>query len=163
MAVFVAGVIGIVVFYLIILGVGFWASRKQVDESEEEMMLAGRSLSGCIGALTLIGKKKKISRVTFIVIFMVIATWVGGGYINGASEVMFKNGLLWAQAPVGYSLSLLLGAIFFVKPLREMKAVTLLDPFQELYGHRIGGLLFIPAILGDVFWVASILNALGKY
>lgn len=39
--------------------------------------------------------------------------------------------------------------------------VTMLDPFQEKYGSRVGGLLFLPALLGEMFWSASILSALG--
>ena len=39
---------------------------------------------------------------------------------------------------------------------------TLLDPFQEKYGSKIGGLLFLPAILGNILWGAAILNALGS-
>lgn len=40
-----------------------------------------------------------------------IATWVGGGYINGTAEVVFDGaqGLVWAQAPWGYALSLVIG------------------------------------------------------
>ena len=40
-----------------------------------------------------------------------IATWVGGGYINGTAEVVYDkdNGLVWAQAPWGYALSLAIG------------------------------------------------------
>lgn len=39
------------------------------------------------------------------------ATWVGGGYINGTAEAVYVPGygLAWAQAPIGYSLSLILG------------------------------------------------------
>lgn len=39
------------------------------------------------------------------------ATWVGGGYINGTAEAVYVPGygLAWAQAPIGYSLSLVLG------------------------------------------------------
>lgn len=39
------------------------------------------------------------------------ATWVGGGYINGTAEAVYvpDYGLAWAQAPIGYSLSLVLG------------------------------------------------------
>ena len=37
----------------------------------------------------------------------------------------------------------------------------MLDPFQEKYGSRVGGLLFLPALLGEMFWSASILSALG--
>ena len=41
----------------------------------------------------------------------VSATWVGGGYINGTAEAVYvpDYGLAWAQAPIGYSLSLVLG------------------------------------------------------
>lgn len=40
--------------------------------------------------------------------------------------------------------------------------MTMLDPFQLKYGQRMGGLLYIPALLGEVFWTAAILAALGK-
>ena len=38
-----------------------------------------------------------------------IATWVGGGYINGTAEKAYSQGLVWVQAPWCYSLSLTLG------------------------------------------------------
>ena len=37
----------------------------------------------------------------------------------------------------------------------------MLDPFQQKYGKRMGGLLYIPALLGEIFWSAAILAALG--
>ena len=45
----------------------------------------------------------------FVGIFTMTATWVGGGYINGTAEVMYRDGLIWCQAPLGYALSLFLG------------------------------------------------------
>nr|CAD7265800.1 unnamed protein product [Timema shepardi] len=75
---------------------------------------------------------------------------------------MFTRGLAWCQVPVGYSLSLLLGCLLFIKPMREAEYVTMLDPFQVKYGPRVGALLFLPALLGDLFWVGAILNALGS-
>ena len=45
--------------------------------------------------------------------------------------------------------------------MRRREYFTILDPFQEKYGARMGGLLFIPALLGDIFWSAAILAALG--
>lgn len=56
MEIFVAGLFGILVFYIAILAVGIWASKKAKDNSEEEMMLAGRNLGFIVGSLTLIGK-----------------------------------------------------------------------------------------------------------
>lgn len=55
-----------------------------------------------------------------------------------------------------------LGGLFFVKPIRRKNYVTLMDPFQEKYGNTIAAVLFIPALLADVLWVACILGALGK-
>jgi len=40
-----------------------------------------------------------------------IATWVGGGYINGTAEAIYTNGLVWCQAPFGYALSLVFGKL----------------------------------------------------
>ena len=47
----------------------------------------------------------------FVVIIISIATWVGGGYINGTAEVVYDKdqGLVWAQAPWGYAISLVIG------------------------------------------------------
>lgn len=45
--------------------------------------------------------------------------------------------------------------------MRSKRYVTMLDPFQEKYGSRMGGLLYIPALLGEIFWSGAILSALG--
>jgi high affinity choline transporter 7 len=55
MTVFVWGVAGIAVFYIAMLGVGIWAGTKQKNQSEEEVMLAGRNIGTLVGVLTLIG------------------------------------------------------------------------------------------------------------
>ncbi|XP_002735543.1 high-affinity choline transporter 1-like [Saccoglossus kowalevskii] len=146
MTVNVVGLVAIIIFYLLILGVGLWASRKSKGKTDcEEIMLAGRNIGLAVG------------------IFTMTATWVGGGYINGTAEAVYNPdyGLVWAQAPWGYALSLVLGGLLFAKQMRSQGYVTMLDPFQLKYGERMGGLLFIPALLGEVFWTAAILSALG--
>uniref|UniRef100_A0A8D8R8B3 High-affinity choline transporter 1 n=1 Tax=Cacopsylla melanoneura TaxID=428564 RepID=A0A8D8R8B3_9HEMI len=141
----IAGVISIVLFYLLILIVGIWAGKKaeKGNHSEEEVMLAGRNIG------------------LFVGIFTMTATWVGGGYINGTAEAIYTSGLVWCQAPFGYSLSLVFGGIFFANPMRKQGYVTMLDPLQDSFGSRMGGLLFLPALCGEVFWAAGILAALG--
>ncbi|KAL7072700.1 hypothetical protein ACQ4LE_008151 [Meloidogyne hapla] len=144
------GIIAIVFFYILILIVGIWAGRK-TDATKnvieggqtEEVMLAGRNIGTLVG------------------IFTMTATWVGGAYINGTAEALYNGGILGCQAPVGYALSLVMGGIFFAHPMREQGYVTMLDPFQIKYGQRVGGLMFFPALLGEVFWSAAILSALG--
>ena len=54
-----------------------------------------------------------------------------------------------------------IGGIFFAHRMRKEGYVTMLDPLQECFGGRMGGLLFIPALCGEVFWSAGILAALG--
>lgn len=140
----IVGLVAIIVFYLLILFVGLWAARRR-KEGEEEAMLAGRSIGIFVGTFTM------------------TATWVGGGYINGTAEVIYDKdlGLVWAQAPWGYALSLVIGGLAFAKIMRKKEYFTMLDPFQEKYGLRMGGLLYIPALMGEIFWSAAILSALG--
>uniref|UniRef100_W5MKV3 Uncharacterized protein n=1 Tax=Lepisosteus oculatus TaxID=7918 RepID=W5MKV3_LEPOC len=37
----------------------------------------------------------------------------------------------------------------------------MMDPFQLKYGNKLTSILFIPALLADIFWVACVLAALG--
>ncbi|XP_065279411.1 high affinity choline transporter 1 [Emys orbicularis] len=146
----VEGLVAIIVFYLAILFVGIWAAWKTKNsgsdgDRREAIIVGGRDIGLLVGGFTM------------------TATWVGGGYINGTAEAVYVPGygLAWAQAPIGYSLSLVLGGLFFAKPMRSKGYVTMLDPFQQLYGKRMGGLLFIPALMGEMFWAAAIFSALG--
>ncbi len=60
MAVFVGGLISIIIFYVMILAVGIWAGRKQKstekDPDTEEIMLAGRNIGLIVGIFTMTGK-----------------------------------------------------------------------------------------------------------
>lgn len=54
----VAGVVSIILFYVLILGVGIWAARKKEagNDSEEEVMLAGRNIGLFVGIFTMTGQ-----------------------------------------------------------------------------------------------------------
>lgn len=54
----IEGVISITLFYILILLVGIWAGRKkeQGNDTEEEVMLAGRSIGLFVGIFTMTGK-----------------------------------------------------------------------------------------------------------
>ena len=51
--------------------------------------------------------------------------------------------------------------MLFAKKMRANNYVTMLDPFEKHYGRVMTALLYIPALLGEIFWLAAILNALG--
>ena len=60
-------------------------------------------------------------------------------------------------------MSLFFGGIFFAKKFREREYITMLDPFQNKFGAKMGGFIFIPCVLGELMWCASILSALGEF
>merc|ERR1719431_120559 len=103
------------------LFVGLWAAwknkkmREQANESvtAEDVILAKRNINLFVGVMTM------------------TATWVGGGYINGAAEITYGSGFGWCQAPFGSSISLVLGGLLFAKPMRAAGYTTMLDPFQQ--------------------------------
>lgn len=136
----------IAAFYVLIFLVGVHAGRRGVGaETSDGLMLANREMP------------------IFMGVFTMIATWVGGGYINGTAEAVYDQarGLVWAQAPWGFALSLILGGLFFARRMRRARYTTLLDPFEERYGKQVAAWLFLPALVGEVFWCAAILVALG--
>lgn len=54
------------------------------------------------------------------------------------------------------------GGLFFAKPMRDKKYITMMDPFQIKYGNVLSGALVLPSLLVDVLWVACTLVGLGK-
>ncbi len=134
-------------FYGFFFVVGIAASRWMVGRpSPGDLLLARRQLPVWLAILTL------------------TATWVGGGYIVGTAEAVYDPalGLLWTQAPWCFALSLVFGGLLFAKPMRGRNCTTMLDLFAQRYGPATAGILYIPALLGELFWIAAILSALGQ-
>ncbi|KAK7490860.1 hypothetical protein BaRGS_00017916 [Batillaria attramentaria] len=145
MSVNVAGLCSVVVFYIVILVMGIIAARKTAKSgTKEDVILADRSMGILLSFFTL------------------TATNVGGGYINGTAESIAFDGLLWTQAPVCYSIAFFIAGVVYAPKVRKAGYVTMFDPFQLKYGRKVGALLFLPQMLGDMFWAASILAALGN-
>ncbi|XP_076017933.1 high-affinity choline transporter 1-like [Genypterus blacodes] len=153
MAVNIAGVIAIVVFYLLVLGTGIWASfkakRKQKKHAANSMdmtLLANRNLHPVVG------------------IFTMTATWVGGGMIVGTSEMVYlpSMGLNWAVTTfIAYSASFIIGGLFFAQPMRDRRYVTMMDPFTIKYGKGLTALLSLGSLAQDITWVPATLMGLG--
>ncbi|XP_071773249.2 high affinity choline transporter 1-like [Centroberyx gerrardi] len=152
MALNIPGVVVVVLFYLLVLGTGMWASRKSrraerksQGDRTEVTLLGGRDINLVVG------------------VFTMTATWVGGGFILGVAEAVYspKMGLIWALMPVQYSMSFIIGGLFFAKPMRDKRYVTMMDPFQIKYGKVLSGALVLPALLMDILWVSCTLVGLG--
>lgn len=141
--VFWAGFFSMILFYLGIFYLGQLAAKRKKEENVDDVLLAGRDIP------------------LWIAVFTMSATWIGGGFINGSAEYTASWGLLWVQAPWGYALSLMVGGLFFAKRMRKFKFKTMLDPLEQRFGKRMTAVLFIPALMGELFWTGAILTALG--
>ena len=137
------GVCVILLTYAAFIVIGWLASRKVKTGSASDMILAGRNVSVWLAVMTM------------------TATWVDGGYILGTAEGAFNSLASAIQGGVGFGLSLILGGLFFAKIMRRRGYTTLIDPFEERFGKKWAAVLSLPALLGEIFWSAELLVAVG--
>ncbi|XP_075951067.1 high-affinity choline transporter 1-like [Anarhichas minor] len=152
MAINIPGLILMVAFYLLVLGIGIWASVKSKKmqkntqgEQVEVSFLADRSVSLVVG------------------VFTMTATWVGGAFVIGIAEVVYDptRGLIWALVPLQTSISFIIGGLFFAKPMRENNYISMMDPFQRKYGKGLTMVLAIIPLITEVVWIPTTLISLG--
>lgn len=119
-----------------------WLGARRARASD--LILGGRSLPLWLAALTM------------------TATWVDGGYLMGTAEGAFKASPAsgW-QGGVFFGLSLVVGGLFFAGRMRARGYTTLIDPFAERFGREWAAVLAVPAVLGEIFWSAELLVAIG--
>lgn len=135
----------IATLYLAFLVLGWLAARKVRDGTPEDLLVAGRAMPLWLATLTM------------------TATWVDGGYLLGTAEGAYKTSISSGlQGGLCFGISLLLGGFFFARRMREYEFTTLIDPFEARFGKRWAAVLFIPAMLGEVFWSAELLVAIGS-
>ncbi|KAL7669858.1 hypothetical protein ACOME3_004805 [Neoechinorhynchus agilis] len=143
------GIVSVFFCYVVVLAVGIYSARRrrrlvhEDSRSPEEVMLAGRSIGIIVG------------------IFTMTATYISGGVLTGAMEKIYTEGIVHCQAPVAYTLSLVVGGILFAHRMRARGYVTMLDPFHQKYGRRMCAIMFLPSLFSGIFWTASALFALG--
>ena len=131
--------------YAAFLAVGWFAARKVKDGTATDMIIAGRAMPLWIATLTM------------------TATWVDGGYLLGTAEGTYKSSVsLGVQGGLCFGISLILGGLFFAKRMRQLEFTTLIDPFEARFGKQWAAVLFLPALLGEIFWSAELLVAIGS-
>jgi high affinity choline transporter 7 len=134
----------IVAMYGAFLLVGWLAARKVKQGTPVDLMVAGRNMPVWIATLTM------------------TATWVDGGYLLGTAEGAYKSSVVSGlQGGVCFGISLILGGLFFAKTMRRHEFTTLIDPFEARFGKHWAAVLFVPAMLAEVFWSAELLVAIG--
>lgn len=108
----------IIVFFLTLVSVGFYSSRKTTSASED-YLLSGRNIGLPLFVLT------------------TVSTWYGG--IIGVGEFTYRYGLLsWFTQGFPYYIFAFLFAIFFAKKIRKASLFTIPDKIELEYGRTAG-------------------------
>jgi solute:Na+ symporter, SSS family len=106
----------IIIFFITVLGIGFWAGRKRSGEAED-YLLSGRKVGLLLFVLTN------------------VSTWYGG--ILGVGEFTYRYGLAaWFTQGFPYYVFAFLFAIFFAKKIRAASLFTIPDKLNEVYGKK---------------------------
>lgn len=138
-----AVLIGVIIYLLAQLALGFWVARRNKNESD--YLLAGRSLGY---PLTL---------------FSVFATWFGAETAVGSAGKAYTGGLSQVTSePFGYVLALLLFGLFVAAPLWRQGLTTLADLYRRRWGggaEKVAVLLLVPS---SVLWAAAQIRAFGQ-
>lgn len=114
----------IILFFLSVLGIGFWAGKKYSNEADD-YLLYGRKVGLTLFVLT------------------TVSTWYGG--ILGVGEFTYRYGIAsWFTQGFPYYIFAILFAIFFAKKIRAASLFTIPDKLTNTYGKTAG---LIAAIL----------------
>jgi len=144
--------IGVAIYILIMLGVGFYSSKK--THSVTEFIVAGRGLPLSLCSVT------------------VIATWFGGSTMMGGAGAAYDDGMLGViEDPLGGALALFLVGLFFARMFRRLRILTVADFMHTVWvaSMLVGfGLIFeslagVPLVYGIVTGaiVVTIYTAIG--
>jgi SSS family solute:Na+ symporter len=134
---------GITVYVILMIALGLYFSRRIKNESD--YYLGGRSLGPGLAC------------------FSIFATWFGAETCIGTAGAVYTYGLSSIHAdPLGYSLCLLIMAIFFAKILWQKQITTIPDLLRARYSsttEKLGALLMIPS---SIIWAGAQVRALGQ-
>ncbi|MBI2069675.1 MAG: sodium:solute symporter family protein [Elusimicrobia bacterium] len=133
---------GVGCYMAMMLGVGFWASKKVNNTAD--YIVAGRRLP------------------LWMAVGTTFATWFGAETCMGSSGTAYHKGLLGVIIdPFGAALCLILTGLFFARTLYRLNMETIVDFFDQRFGQTFGKLsaaLYIPVYMG---WIGGQLLAFG--
>jgi solute:Na+ symporter, SSS family len=134
---------GVILCVLALLIAGVYAARR-VHGSSNNYLLAGRTLAVPVVAILLASQAVDSNGIL--------------GNTDLASEFGFWAG---AALPLGLALCLIIAGVFFAKPMREFRIVTLPDFFERRFGRSIEIPASILTVSAFGILVAGNLVALG--
>ena len=129
----IAGIVG---FFCVRLGIGYWAARKVKTASD--YVLAGRGLP------------------IYMTSSSIMATWFAAETLMGASTEGYRYGLQGAILdPLGAVLCLLISGMFFVRLMRRARYLTVVDFFSKRFGAEVNLIASLLQIVAYAAWTAA--------
>lgn len=126
----------IILYLLLTLGIGFWASRR--IKTSGDFTLAGKSLSTALVGITL------------------FATWFGSGQIMGNPGYFIKNGFSsYLTLTLTSGICLFIVAQFYARKLYRLNIVTVNDFFKIKYNKKLELASSIIMIFSYPHWIAA--------
>lgn len=135
--------IGVIVYIVLQMAIGAYFLNK--NKTEQNYFIGGRQLNMPLAA------------------FSIFATWFGAEVCLSSSAKVYQFGLSGSTTePFGYTLCLLVMALFFAKKLWDQKLMTLGDLVRNRFSpatEKLAALIMIPTSL---FWAAAQIRAFGQ-
>jgi SSS family transporter len=126
----------IVVYLLVTLGIGFWASKR--IKTSGDFTLAGKSLSTPLVAVTL------------------FATWFGSGSIMGNPSYFIRDGFsAYATLILTTAVCLIIVAFLISNKLYKLNIITVNDFFKIRYNKAIETTSSIIMVFSYPHWIAA--------
>lgn len=136
-------VIALFAYLLVQFGIGAVVARRL--RSEDDYLVAGRSLGWGLGTFT------------------IFATWFGAETVVGSAGQVHKEGLGATSAePFGYALALVLMGLLFAAPLWRRGLTTLADLYEQRFSSNVARLAAVVLIPGSLLWAAAQVRAFGQ-
>ena len=134
--------LGIGLYVVLMLGIGFYASRGA--QSLTDFIVAGRSIPLWICSAS------------------IFATWFGTGIMMGAATSGYdRDMLLMLGEPFGSALALFLSGLFFARLYRRSRRLTWIEFFEARFGRFAGIFGAVADMTASIIWLGGILFTFG--
>ena len=129
-------IVGIIVFFVIRLAIGYYASRKVT--TTVDYIVAGRRLPIYLAGAS------------------IMATWFAAETLMGASAEAYKYGFQGVVFdPFGAALCLFISGFFFIRLMRRARYLTIIDFFDRRFGRWMGLAASLVQMVTYFGWTAA--------
>ena len=134
--------IGVLIYMMIMIAIGFYASRG--TQTLTDFIVAGRKMPLWLCSIS------------------IFATWFGSGTMMGAATAAYEGDtLLMIGEPFGSGLALFLSGLFFARLYRRSRRLTWPGFFEARFGRLAGAFGSVADVTSHIIWLGGVLFTFG--